>query len=62
MRGNVTKFTPGEIQKSFEEMGLSDACRNSYPGATIFARQYKRCSVLKEVPITYSGSTVKLTK
>lgn len=62
MRGNVTRFTPGEIQKSFEEVGLSDAGRNPYPGATIFAKQYKRCSILKEVPVTYSGSTVKLVK
>lgn len=57
MRGNETRYNMHEIQEGFERLGLGDVKNTSYPGAQLFTKQYKRCSVLREAPITYSSSS-----
>lgn len=57
MQENETRFSVHEIQEEFERMGLGNVNESSYPGAKVFTKQYKRCSILREVPVTYSSST-----
>lgn len=52
MQTNRTDFEAG-----FELLGLSVNPGANYRGASAFAKQFKKCSILTEANVSYSSST-----
>jgi len=49
-------------EKKFELLGLSVETPKEYESAEQFARNFKRCSILKDTEVTYSSNTYALTQ
>jgi hypothetical protein len=52
MQTNRTDFEAG-----FALLGLNAAPGAAYQGATTFARQFKKCSILTDVSVGYAASS-----
>lgn len=52
MQSNRTNFDAG-----FELLGLSTNPGASYHGAGAYAKQFKKCSILTDVNVSYSSSS-----
>jgi hypothetical protein len=52
MQTNRTDFEAG-----FALLGVTASPASHYPGAVTFARQFKKCSILTEVNVSYYSNT-----
>ncbi|AOA08909.1 hypothetical protein BFC21_25225 [Pseudomonas sp. TMW 2.1634] len=52
MQTNRTDFEAG-----FALLGVNPSPGSQYPGAATYARQFKKCSILTEVNVSYSSNT-----
>ena len=52
MQTNRTDFEAG-----FALLGVNPSPGLQYPGAATYARQFKKCSILTEVNVSYSSNT-----
>jgi len=52
MQTNRTDFEAG-----FALLGVNPSRESHYPGAVVYARQFKKCSILTEVNVSYSSNT-----
>lgn len=46
------KASSDDIQKVFVKLGLASINKMPYSGSVAFSRQFKRCSLYEDVPIT----------
>lgn len=56
MQTNRTDFEAG-----FALLGMNPNPAVHYPGATTYARQFKKCSILTDVNVSYSSNTSAIT-
>ena len=51
------KLSALQIARAFAKLGLQQRGSDPYSGATIFAQQFRRCSVLADADVTFAANS-----